>query len=176
MEFKEILIKRRSIRKYSERQVEAEVINKLCAATLAAPSSRNSHSTHLLVVRNGETIEKMASMRDYGSGFIKGAPTVILVMGDKSVTDLWQVNCSISATTMLLSATDLGLSACWVHVEGRPHLKDEPEGVSAEEYLRTLVDIPENFGVLCAVAVGYSDFVPGELPPFDSASHIKIVE
>ncbi len=176
MEFKEILIKRRSIRKYSGEQVEQEVINQLCEATLAAPSSRNSHSTHLLVLRNGETIEKMAAMRDYGSAFIKGAPTVILIMGDRDATDLWQVNCSISATTMLLSATDLGLSACWVHVEGRPHKKDQPEGLSAEEYLRTLIDIPENFSVLCAVAVGYSDFVPGELPAFDTASHIKIVE
>ncbi len=175
MDFNEILNKRRSIRKYSGEQVEQEVIDQLCKATLSAPSSRNSHSTHIMVVRNGETIEKMAAMRDYGSAFIKGAPTVILILGDKDATDLWQVNCSISATTMLLSATDLGLAACWVHVEGRPHKKDQPEGASAEEYLRTLVDIPENFGVLCAVAVGYSDFTPGDLPPFDSESHIKII-
>ncbi len=175
MEFKEILIKRRSIRKYSDRQVEQEVIDQLCAATLSAPSSRNSHSTHLMVVRNSEIIEKMAAMRDYGSAFIKAAPTVILVMGDKEATDLWQVNCSISATTMLLSATDLALASCWVHVEGRPHLKDQPEGLSAEEYLRTFVDIPENFGVLCAIAVGYSDFVPGDLPAFDASAHISTI-
>ncbi|MFI3265039.1 MAG: nitroreductase family protein [Rikenellaceae bacterium] len=176
MEFKELLSTRRSIRKYSDKQVEQSVIDNLVAATLSAPSSRNSHSTHLLVVRNREIIEQMSQMRDYGSAFIKGAPVVILIMGDTEVTDLWQVNCSISATTMLMAATDLGLASCWVHVEGRPHLKDEPEGKSADDIIRSLVDIPSTFGILCCVAVGYSDFTPADLPPFDAATHVRVVE
>ncbi len=176
MELKEILTKRRSIRKYSPQEVEPSVIEQLMEATLRAPSSRNSHSTHLLVVRNRETIESLATMRDYGSAFIKDAPVVILVMGDKEATDLWEVNCSISATVLQLSATDLGLASCWVHVEGRPRLKAEPQGASAEDHVRSLVEIPPHFGVLCAVAVGYSDFVPADLPPFDAAEHWAVVE
>ncbi len=176
MEFKEILSSRRSIRKYSAMQVEQETIDALVEATLKAPSSRNSHSTHLLVVRNPEKIERLSQMRDYGSAFVKGAPIFVLVMGDRSVTDLWEVNCSISATTLQLAATDLGLASCWVHVDGRPHLKDEPQGVSAEDIVREVVDIPENFSVLCGIALGYSDFVPADLPPFDWAAHVNIVE
>ncbi len=176
MEFKELLSTRRSIRKYSDKHVEQSVIDNLVAATLSAPSSRNSHSTHLLIVRNREIIERMSQMRDYGSAFIKGAPVVILVMGDTKATDLWQVNCSISATTMLMAATDLGLASCWVHVEGRPHLKDQPEGKSAEDIIRTLVEIPSTFGILCCVAIGYSDFTPANLPPFDAAAHVRVIE
>ncbi len=176
MEFKKLLSERRSIRKYSPKEVEQSVIDELVAATFTAPSSRNSHSTHLLVVRRKEIIERMAEMRDYGSAFIKYAPVVILVMGDREATDLWEVNCSISATTMLYAATDLGLSACWVHVDGRPHLKAEPDGTSAEEVLRSLLDIPEAYSVLCAVALGYSDFTPAPLPPFDAAEHVVVVE
>ncbi|MFI3316603.1 MAG: nitroreductase family protein [Rikenellaceae bacterium] len=172
MEFKEILDKRRSIRKYSPKEVSQHVLEQLIEATLKVPSSRNSHSTHLAVVRNADTIARLAQMRDYGSAFVKNAPLFILVMGDRSATDLWQVNCAISATTMQLAATDLGLSSCWVHIEGRPQLKDEPEGAMAEDLVRELVDIPDNFGILCGVAVGYSDFQPAPLPEFDAAQHV----
>ncbi|MFI3280826.1 MAG: nitroreductase family protein [Rikenellaceae bacterium] len=175
MEFKEIVKKRRSIRKYSDKQVEQSTIDALLEVTLQAPSSRNSHSTHFMVIRNREIIEKMAQMRDYGSAFVKRAPIFILVMGDKEATDLWEVNCSISATMMQLSATDLGLSTCWVHVDGRPQLKEQPQGATAEEHLRSLVEIPANFGVLCGIAVGYSDFEPAALPEFDAAAHISTV-
>ncbi len=176
MDFNDILKARRSVRKYNTKEIPTEVIDKLLEATLTAPSSRNSHSTHLMVVANGEKIERMAGMRDYGSAFVKDAPLFILVMGDKQATDLWQVNCAISATVMQLAATDLGLSSCWVHVDGRPQLKDEPQGAMAEDLLRSVVDIPDSFGVLCGIAVGYSDFSPAALPEFDAASHISFVE
>ncbi len=176
MNLQEILQKRRSIRKFADQKVEQELVDKLLEATLTAPSSRNSRSTHLIVISCAEKIERIASMRDYGSAFVAGAPLFILVAGDKTATDLWQVNCSISATILQLAATDLGLASCWVHVEGRAHRKDEPEGINAEEYLRTIVDLPEEFGVLCGVAVGHSDFQPAPLPSFDAASHVREIK
>ena len=103
MEFKTLIAKRRSIRKYDARPVPQEVIDRLVATTMSAPSSRNSHSTHLMVITNPETITRMAEMRDYGSAFMKNAPLAILVMGDQSVTDKWLVNASISATILQLA-------------------------------------------------------------------------
>ncbi len=176
MNLKEILNKRRSIRKFSDKVVNQGTLDALMEATLQAPSSRNSHSTHLVAIRNRAIIERLASMRDYGSSFVKNAPVFVLVMGDRSVTDLWEVNCSISAATLQLAATDLELSSCWVHINGRPQLKDQPEGAMAEEVVRSLVDIPPHYGILCGIALGYSDFTPADLPPFDSASHYKTIE
>ncbi len=176
MEFKEVASTRRSVRKYSTRAVESSVIDQLLETTLKAPSSRNSHSTHFIVIRNAEKIKRIAQMRDYGSAFVKDAPIFILVLGDKSATDLWEVNCAISATVMQLTATDLGLSSCWVHIEGRAQLKDNPQGAMAEEVVRAQVDIPDTYGILCGIALGYSDFQPAPLPEFDAASHVKIEE
>ncbi len=175
MQLKDILLTRRSIRKFSDRAIDEATINELFEATLRAPSSRNSHSTHLLAIRDKAIIEQLASMRDYGSAFVKGAPLFVLIMGDKSATDLWEVNCSISATIMQLAATDLGLSSCWVHIDGRPHLKGEPNGKTAEEYLRKIVNIPATHGILCGIAIGYSDFCPADLPPFDTQAHCSIL-
>ncbi len=176
MEFKEIVATRRSIRKFSPRAVERELLESVIDSAIKAPSSRNSHSTSFMVVTRPELLQKIATMRDYGSSFVKGAPAAILVLGDRTKTDLVQVNSSIAATTLLMAATDAGLSACWVHVEGRPQKKDEPEGAEAIDLLREILPIPAECDVLCAIAIGYSDFEPAPLPEFDSSSMVTFVE
>ena len=164
MEFKEILRRRRSVRKYLSRPVEREVLDTVLREALAAPSSRNSHSTHLRVLTDPETIARIARMRDYGSAFLEHAPAVVLVEGDRTATDLWRENAAITATALLFAATDAGLASCWVHVNGRPCLKDQPDGAQAEDYLREFLPVPAEHGILCAVALGYSDFEPAALP------------
>lgn len=111
MEFKEILRRRRSVRKYLSRPVEREVLDTVLREALAAPSSRNSHSTHLRVVTDPETIARIARMRDYGSAFLEHAPAVVLVEGDRTATDLWRENAAITATALLFAATDAGLAS-----------------------------------------------------------------
>lgn len=172
MDFQELLRTRRSIRRFDPRPIPAEAIDRLIAATLTAPSSRNSRSTHLLVVDRPELIARMAAMRDYGSAFMKEAPLVLLVLGDTTATDLWEVNAAISATLLQLACVDEGLASCWVHVAGRPRLKAEPDGEQAADYLRSFLPIPAGCEPLCAVAIGYSTFRPAELPPFDAAAHV----
>ncbi|MBQ5638885.1 MAG: nitroreductase family protein [Alistipes sp.] len=172
MEFKELMNKRRSIRKYETQPIPTEVVDRLLEVTLSAPSSRNSHSTHLMVIDHPELIEKMAQMRDYGSSFMKSAPLAILVMGDDTVTDKWQINAAISATTLQLACVDEGLGSCWVHVDGSPCLKDEPEGKKADAFLREFLPIPEGYKVLCAIAIGYTTFSPAPIPEWDREAHI----
>ena len=172
MELKDILEKRRSTRKFSDRKVEREKLQNIVEKTLQAPSSRNSRSTRLWVVEQPELLAHIANMRDYGSAFVKNAPAAILVMGDKSATDLWIDNCAISATILQLAVVDEGLASCWVHVNDRPCLKDEPEGAKADDYLRELLDLPSRYGILCAVALGYSDFEPKPLPPYEGEERV----
>lgn len=172
MNLKEILQKRRSIRKFNNREVEEQVIDRVLESTLKAPSSRNSRSSHFIVVRDRSTIESIAAMRDYGSAFVKSASAFVLVAGDTTATDLWEVNCSISATIMQLACVDEGLASCWVHIKDRPQKQAEPQGAKAIEHIRELVAIPENMEVLCGIAIGYSDFEPAALPDFDKASKV----
>ena len=172
MEFKELWAWGVSVRKYSEREVPREVVERLRRETLTAPSSRNSRSTRLLVVEDPATVARMAAMRDYGSGFLTGAPRAIVVLGDTAASDLWKVNAAISATVLQLACVDEGLASCWVHVEGRPRRKEEPDGEQAADYLRTFLPIPEGCEPLCVIAFGYSDFRPAPLPPADDEARI----
>ena len=149
-----------------------EVVERLLRETLTAPSSRNSRSTRLLVVEDPATVARMAAMRDYGSGFLTGAPRAIVVLGDTAASDLWKVNAAISATVLQLACVDEGLASCWVHVEGRPRRKEEPDGEQAADYLRTFLPIPEGCEPLCVIAFGYWDFRPAPLPPADDEARI----
>ena len=172
MELKEIISRRRSTRKFLPTPVERERLERVVEMALQAPSSRNSRSTRFMIVQNPDLLEKMSRMRDYGSAFMKDAAASILVMGDKRATDLWIDNCAISATTLQLAVVDEGLASCWVHVNDRPCLQAEPDGRKADDYLRELLDLPEHYGILCAVALGYSDFEPKPLPPYEGEERV----
>lgn len=172
MEFKQVLSKRRSIRKFTERAVPREVVDRLLAETLTAPSARNTRTTRLLVVDDPQTVARMAAMRDYGSAFMKGAPLAVVVLGDTAKGDLWRENAAISATILQLACVDEGLASCWVHINGRPCRREEPEGEQAADYLRGFLPIPEGCEPLCAIAIGYSDFTPAPLPPADDSERI----
>lgn len=100
MEFKELIEKRRSIRKFSERAVPREIVDRILHETLSAPSARNTRTTRLVVVDDPALVARMADMRDYGSAFMKGAPLAIVVLGDTTKSDLWRENAAISATIL----------------------------------------------------------------------------
>ena len=172
MEFKELMAARRSVRRFSDRAVPREVVDRILAEALTAPSSRNSRSTRFLVVDRHDLIARMAGMRDYGSAFMEGAPLAVVVLGDTAASDLWRVNAAISATVLQLACVDEGLASCWVHVNGRLRRKDAPDGERAADYLRTFLPVPDGCEPLCAIALGYSDFSPAPLPPADDEARI----
>ncbi len=176
MEFQDLIAKRRSVRKFSDREVSKETLQKVVDMAITAPSSRNSHSTSFMVVTNREIIKGLSEIRDYGASFVKNAPAVIVVMGDRSKTDKPIVNCSISATMIYLAAVEMGLASCWVHVDKSPQKLAEPDGALAIERVCELLPIPENHDVLCLFAIGYSDFTPAPIPEFDREALVSFVE
>lgn len=172
MEFKQIIARRRSTRKFLQGEVKRDTLQRIVDQALQAPSSRNTRSTRFLVVTDKELLERMSHMRDYGSSFMKDAPAAIVVMGNREVSDLWLDNCAISATILQLAVVDEGLASCWVHVNDRPCLQAEPDGAKADDYLRELLGIPAHYGILCTVALGYSDFEPRPLPPYEGEERV----
>lgn len=155
MDFLEVIEKRKSVRKYSDRAVEKEVLDAIVAVAQTAPSSRNSKSSAFMIVEDRDTLDALAQMRDYGSGLLSGAAAAVVVMGDESKTDLWVDNCAISATFVQLAVTAMDLVSCWVHCNGRPRVKNEPDGQKAEDYVRELLGIREGLRPYCVIAIGY---------------------
>lgn len=155
MDFLEVIDKRHSVRKYSDRPVERELLDAMVRIAQTAPSSRNSRSTSFVIVEDRDTLDALSQMRDYGSSLLAGAQAAIIVLGDTSKTDLWVDNCAISATFLQLAVTSMDLASCWVHINGRPRLKAEPEGPGAVEYVMELLGIKDGLVPYCAIAIGY---------------------
>ena len=137
MDLKNILKTRRSVRRFSPTEVSRDILLDIVNQTLTAPSSRNMRTSRFIIVDDKPTLEKLSKMRDYGSEFMKDATAAIIVAADTTKTDLWRENCAISATILQLAIVEAGISSCWVHIGGRPRLKDNPNGEQAEDYIRT---------------------------------------
>ena len=157
MDFLEVIEKRHSVRRFTDEPVDRELLDAIIGIAQTAPSSKNCHSTAFMIVEDKDTLQALSEMRDRGSSFLKGAPVAIVVMGDRSKTDIWVENASISATFIQLAATALDLGSCWVHVRERLRSKDDPSKGLAEDYIRGLLGIREEFGILCVIAIGRED-------------------
>lgn len=155
MDFLEVIEKRHSVRKYSDKPVDKEILDTIVRVAQTAPSSRNSRSSAFMIIEDRDTLDALSQMRDYGSGLLSGAQAAIVVMGDEAKTDLWVDNCAISATFIQLAVTAMDLASCWVHCNGRPRVKAEPEGAKAEDYVRELLGIKDGFRPYCVIAIGY---------------------
>ena len=157
MDFLEVIEKRHSVRKYADRPVEKELLDAIVKVAQTAPSSRNSKSSAFMIIEDRDTLDALSQMRDYGASPLKSAQAAILVMGDESKTDLWVDNCAISATFIQLAVTAMDLASCWIHINGRLCLKDEPDGRKSDDYVRELLGIREGLCPYCAVAIGYPE-------------------
>lgn len=157
MDFLEVIDKRHSVRKYADRPVERELLDAIVSIAQTAPSSRNSKSTSFVIVEDRDTLDALSQMRDYGSSLLTGAQAAIIILGDTSKTDLWVDNCAISATFAQLAVTSMDLVSCWVHINGRPRFKAEPDGPGAAEYVTELLGIKDGLAPYCAIAIGYPE-------------------
>lgn len=175
MEFTEVIKKRRSTRRFLAKDVDDAILRDILTLVARyAPSSRNTHSTSFLVVKDKDLLAKMSLMRDYGSAFLSSAPAAVVVLGDEQKSDLFRENCTISATMLQEAIVDRGLSSCWIHVLDREREKDNPEAGQAEAYLKDLLKIrEEHLRIECVIALGYVDYTPKPLPEFDFESAIR---
>ena len=157
MDFLEVIEKRHTVRRYADRPVEKELLDAIVKVAQTDPSSRNSKSSAFMIIEDRDTLDALSQMRDYGASPLKSAQAAIIVMGDESKTDLWVDNCAISATFIQLAVTAMDLASCWIHINGRLCLKDEPDGRKSDDYVRELLGIREGLRPYCAVAIGYPE-------------------
>ena len=149
--FMELLRKRRSIRRYSDRPVEKEKTDALVEAGLRAPSSRAIRPWEFVVVTDRRLLEDLSKAREHGSSFLAGAPLGIAVCADPGKSDAWVEDASIAAIIIQLAAESVGLCSCWIQIRERMH---SPK-VSARDYVAGLLHLPPGVMVESVLALGY---------------------
>lgn len=149
--FKDLVQLRRSHRKFTEQELDADQVRLLLRAALMSPTSKGQRAWQFVVVDDRVDIEKLADAKDLGAQFLKGAPLAVVVLGDPLQNDCWVEDGSIAAISMQYQAEELGLGSCWAQMRGRG-LSD---GTSADTVIRGILAIPENFSVLCVLGFGH---------------------
>ena len=148
----DILKSRRSIRKFQNKEVEKEKIDVILKSALLSPSSRSIRPWQFIAVTDVELIRQLSLCRGPASQFLESAPLAIAVTADKGASDVWIEDTSIAAAIIQLTVQDLGLGSCWIQVRERFHTEQE----TAEEYIREVLGIPEQYSVECMIAIGYA--------------------
>lgn len=162
--FTTLITSRRSTRKFKEKRLAPEQVASILKAALTAPTSKGSRAWQFVVVEDKTTLVQLAGCKKHGAAFLDGCALAVVVLADTTQSEAWVEDASIAAIYMQLQAEDIGLGSCWCHVRNR--LTDD--GYSSEQYVRKLLNIPTQFGVLSIIAFGYKD---QERKPFDE-SHL----
>ena len=154
MELKDVLLKRRSVRKFTNEIISEELIDELLHAAMSGPSACNRCPWEFFVVSNSELLKSLKE----SSRFTKiDASLAIVVCGNldyalpRDMATYWIQDCSAATENILLRATDLGLGAVWCGVHPQ---------VKAEEKVKELLNLEDNLIPLNIIFIGY----PAEEP------------
>ncbi len=148
MNFQEIILKRRSIRKFTDRKVDSETRIAILKAAMYAPSAVNKQPWHFIIIDEKSVKEKIMEIHPYSKMF-ETADFGILVCGDLNAQHgpgYWIADCGAATENILLSSTALGLGSCWVGVYPR-----EERMKLFKEYFR----LPDHIEAFSLIAIGY---------------------
>jgi nitroreductase len=149
--FMDLLERRRSIRKYTDRAVEPEKVEALIEAALRSPSGRGINPWEFILVQDRGLLSKLAEAKQHGAAFLKGAPLGIVVCANPEKSDTFVEDASIASIIIQLAAESLGLGSCWIQMRNRFH----QDGLPAQDHIAQLLDIPANCIVQSVIAIGY---------------------
>lgn len=156
------MMSRKSVKKYKSDPVPKELLDKIIAAGLQAPSGLNKQAPIILAVTNKEIRDKLSADNMRKDPFHRadpfyGAPVVLVVLADKSAST-YLYDGALVMENLQLAAHALGLGACWIHRARETF--DLPEW---KAWLKELGIEGEYEGIGNCI-VGYADMEPQEKP------------
>ena len=145
----DLIFKRRSVRIFTKKKVEKEILTQLLQAAMAAPSASNSLPWEFIAITGENTLSKLRSKLQYGK---YNAPAAIVVLGNleiaskESAQRFWVQSCSAATENLLIAAAGLDLGSVWVGSYPKENVMNA---------LREILDIPDHVFPLSLVYIGY---------------------
>ncbi|MGD9125332.1 MAG: nitroreductase, partial [Desulfarculaceae bacterium] len=146
---------RRSVRKYSDRPVTDDLVDKILEAGRWAPSGMNNQPWRFVVVRDPQVKSKIGALTKY-TRVLESAPVIIPVFIHKPamyqpVKDYQSMGACLQ--NMLLMAHGLGLGAVWLG-----------EILKNGDEVRRVLELDDSLELMAVIAMGW----PGEGKPKSS--------
>jgi nitroreductase len=148
MSLLDLILSRRSIRNYENKDLPEEVLKQILEAGRQAPSAVNRQPIRFVVVNDNDMMKNLCD--NLINRFVKYAPVAIVGCADvKSLlTGKWAVvDTTIAMQNMVIAAWSLGIGSCWV-------------GGCNEKEIKKLLKIPDKWKFVALLTLGY----PAEQP------------
>jgi nitroreductase len=91
---------------------------------------------------------------------VEGEAVGVVVCADEKESDVWTEDCSIASIILQLAGQSLGLGSCWIQIRLRMHDGSQ----TSEEYVRSVLGLPDGLKVESIIAFGYPDEDRGPVP------------
>ena len=148
-DFLSLAEERYSVRKYQNKEIEPEKMEKILEAGRIAPTAANNQPVKVYILKSEEALKTIRGITPCAFN----APVVLMMTYNED--EQWknmqepgvvsgQQDASIVAAHMMLEAWDLGIASCWVNAF--------PNSKAAEAF-----HIPENEKVVLLMPLGYAD-------------------
>jgi len=150
MDAQEVILTRRSIRKYKSGEISEKQMEQILRAGMQAPSARNIQPWHFIVIKERDILDQIPRFHPYSSMILE-APVAIAVCGDlneEPSIDYINQNCSAATENMLLAAHSMGLGGVWLGIQPR---KDRIKGI------KELLELPDRIAPVSLIVLGYPD-------------------
>ena len=112
-----LLLERKSIRNFTDKAIEKEVIEKLLKAAMQAPSAHNQQPWEFIVVDDRTLLDEL-SLASSGAWMLKNVNVAIVpIIVPTEASPRFAVQDMAACTqNILLEATNLGLGSVWIGV------------------------------------------------------------
>lgn len=149
----ELLVNRRSIRRYKDIPLEPDHVRLILEAALLSPTGKNCRAWQFVAVDDKEMLQRLSECKSSGAMPVAKAAMAVVVCVDVTESTTWIEDGSIAAAYMMLQARELGIGSCWIEVNGRL----AADGTPAEDIVQELLGLPEQVQPLCIVTLGIPD-------------------
>lgn len=151
----QIIMKRRTIRKFKQEKIPYHLLEKFVNAGRVAPSAANLQPLRYIIINKEELLPKLFSLIKF-AGYIDWNPSreemprayiVIISEGEDENT---RYDVGLAAENIILTALEEGVGSCCIRA-------------FEEDKVRKLLNIPHNYTVQMIIAMGY----PAEDPVYE---------
>lgn len=152
----ELITSRRTIRRFKQRPISAELLNKLVNAGRLAPSGANLQPLEFIVVNDTEVVNRVFPALKW-AGYIAPAGNppegkrpmayVVVLINTEIRSNGGEVDAAAAMENMILTALEEGVGSCWM-------------GAIDRDQLRLLFNVPPYYQIDSVLALGYPDESP----------------
>ena len=162
----ELIRSRRTIRKFQQKVIEREQLEKMVDAARLAPSGANMQPLKYIIVDEADKVEQIFKLVKWAAYIAPaGNPreeerpvAYIIILVDKEIRESgYELDAGAAAQNIFLTALEEGIGSCWM-------------GAIDRDGIRKLLNIPDRYLINTLAALGY----PAESPvPEDENGSIR---